>query len=1365
MSRRKRPSVRSLCKEVLEARHLLTAEIEGFVWNDWTRDGHRGKPDQEYRVADVTVKLLNERLELVDSTETDEEGVYEFSNAAAGRYVLEFVAPDDTVFTQPFLATNTKDSDVDPKTGRTTAFTIDDGDKLDDIDAGIVAPTGSSNVVGRVWDDIDADGILDAKERGIANAEVQLENKHGKKLLEVNTDENGWYFIDGGSILPGEYIVDFVRPDTPDPAYEISPKHIDQIEGASRADQENGKTDVFSITASQQDGERENISLSAGFFRAATVSGFVWHDRNRDSMGKFRVRPDQVVNESGEFGVEDVRVRLLDETGREVNRSKTDRYGRYTLAVPTPGSYQVEFETGDGIKFSKKMGSSSADPTSGRTELLTINALEQVGNISAGVYSDVGTQMLRGRVWHDIDADGFQDPDETGVANAEVQLENGSLVRLLEVTTNGAGEFVFDGRLLLPGEYHLDFKRPNRSESQGKWQISPRNEDATDLSLDNDAQPTNGKTSPIQLTAHLAGRQRESIDQDAAFFQFARVTGKAWDDQNRNGVLDPGESVIPGVEVELLDEGQQTVTTALTNPSGEYIIEKVIPGTEYRVQFTAPENTVIASTAVDPELQIDSLTGRSEAFVPKSDEVLRAGAGLYGATNATELTGIAWDDIDGDGVQGVGEAGRANVEVRLRDIRDRRVSSTMTGPDGAYRFANLSPGGYKLEFIPPDNTTISPMHRGIDGSRDSDVNRFTRRTATIPIVGSQIESSFDVGIYSGPISDQVQETLRITEVGFIGHGNAEFLEVKNIGSEPIDLTGTAFTSGIRFDFSDSETKSLFPNEHAVIVGNRALLPDRENGLGNRFSLASINVAGVYNGDLNREENITLLDGNEDVVTSFRYDDDWFIIMDDEYQAWTLTVVDETADVTEWDNRSNWRPSSFLAGTPGVDDPKTTPDPGAIVINEVLTQSADGFNDLIEIHNTTDADIDIGYWYLGDSGKRGEVEPLIKRTRYRIAPGTIVPAKGYVVFSREEHFGNTADPGLNYPFGLSSFGEAVHIIAADKYGHMQGYSDSVSFPSADRDMAFGRHLLSDGTATFTVMSEPSFGKVNPAPSVGPVVIDAIAFHVDEDADEFVRLFNPSENDVELGFPGGQWKFGDGIEYRFSDEALIKSGQRAFVVEIEPTDFREKYEVPADVPIFGPYDGSLSNAGEAISLFRPGADGRALLVDRVTYDNQQPWPVSDQNSTLLRKRHDIVGDEPANWVLAGELTTGVSADGLYRRQFMQTEAAQFFDHDALGQYAFQADPGDSNGDGRFDSTDLVTVFREGKYNTGNPANWNQGDWNADGLFDSGDLVVAFMQGHYERDNRAAVAAAVGELDDSHPWKGNRPLSEDLVDEVFA
>ena len=60
-----------------------------------------------------------------------------------------------------------------------------------------------------------------------------------------------------------------------------------------------------------------------------------------------------------------------------------------------------------------------------------------------------------------------------------------------------------------------------------------------------------------------------------------------------------------------------------------------------------------------------------------------------------------------------------------------------------------------------------------------------------------------------------------------------------------------------------------------------------------------------------------------------------------------------------------------------------------------------------------------------------------------------------------------------------------------------------------------------------------------------------------------------------------------------------------------------------------------------------------------------------------------------------------------------------------------PGDSNHDGRFNSTDLVLAFQSGKYEDGiaGNANFAQGDWNGDGDFTTADLVFAFQSSVYE------------------------------------
>ena len=73
------------------------------------------------------------------------------------------------------------------------------------------------------------------------------------------------------------------------------------------------------------------------------------------------------------------------------------------------------------------------------------------------------------------------------------------------------------------------------------------------------------------------------------------------------------------------------------------------------------------------------------------------------------------------------------------------------------------------------------------------------------------------------------------------------------------------------------------------------------------------------------------------------------------------------------------------------------------------------------------------------------------------------------------------------------------------------------------------------------------------------------------------------------------------------------------------------------------------------------------------------------------------------------------------------------------------GDSNRDGIFNSSDLISVLRAGEYedDVADNSTFAEGDWNGDGDFDSTDFLIAFQQGNYvvtarPTDFRAIAAA---------------------------
>jgi hypothetical protein len=77
-----------------------------------------------------------------------------------------------------------------------------------------------------------------------------------------------------------------------------------------------------------------------------------------------------------------------------------------------------------------------------------------------------------------------------------------------------------------------------------------------------------------------------------------------------------------------------------------------------------------------------------------------------------------------------------------------------------------------------------------------------------------------------------------------------------------------------------------------------------------------------------------------------------------------------------------------------------------------------------------------------------------------------------------------------------------------------------------------------------------------------------------------------------------------------------------------------------------------------------------------------------------------------------------------------------------------PGDVNLDGVFNSSDQVSVYVKGKYESVSPnpdtCVWSEGDWNAGGASDSGGLFLVFQQCNDEQVVRATWCEIAAEID---------------------
>ncbi len=455
----------------------------------------------------------------------------------------------------------------------------------------------------------------------------------------------------------------------------------------------------------------------------------------------------------------------------------------------------------------------------------------------------------------------------------------------------------------------------------------------------------------------------------------------------------------------------------------------------------------------------------------------------------------------------------------------------------------------------------------------------------------------------------------------------EFIELVNTGPTPIDLGGAQFTEGVFFTFPAGFT--LAAGGYAIVAANTNAFPLRYGG--------SATVVGQYDGYLdNSGETIVLLDPVGEKVLDFTYNNSWYPITDG--HDFSLVINDKNADWKSWNDSDSWRASANLQGSPGATDP-APPTIAGILVNEVLTHTDLPQVDTIELYNPEGVSADLGGWFLTDDFETPK--------KFRIPDATLLPSGGFSTYGFDE----TATPPP--PFLLSSIGDEVWLFSANTQSNLTGYVHGFEFGAAENGVSFGRYVTTVGEEHFPAQSALSLGSANAGPKVGPVVISEIMYHPADLAatnnvrDEYIELTNITGSNVLLYDPlatTNTWHLRNAVDFDFPQGSVLTAGSRILVVGFDPLDaatlaaFRAAYGLSTNVPVFGPWTGTLNNAGETIRLKWPDSPNTNsvpyILAEEVGYESTYPWsPAADgTGNSLQRINSNLYGNDPDNWYAA-------------------------------------------------------------------------------------------------------------------------------------
>ncbi len=265
------------------------------------------------------------------------------------------------------------------------------------------------------------------------------------------------------------------------------------------------------------------------------------------------------------------------------------------------------------------------------------------------------------------------------------------------------------------------------------------------------------------------------------------------------------------------------------------------------------------------------------------------------------------------------------TSIVLGQLRSQGLYSAVEAPSLS-RMGGTVPEGFGLRITSPSGTVrftldgTDPRLPGGDVSPSSEVStgapipieRNTRVMARV-VEGARwsqlVEAVFVVpGSFALRITEIMYHPAPPQEDSGFDADDLEFLELKNVGSELLELRGVRVDGGVRFDFGSAAISTLDPGAVVVLVEN-------QEGFASRYDLAGLPVAGEYDGRLSDTgEAVRIVGPLDETIIEVVYDDAWHPGTDGEGHS--LVIADENAPWDQPANATTWTPSTLRHGTPG-----------------------------------------------------------------------------------------------------------------------------------------------------------------------------------------------------------------------------------------------------------------------------------------------------------------------------------------------------------------------------------------------------------------------------------------------------------------
>ncbi len=751
--------------------------IQGRVWID--ANGNDIEDSDEEGFEGLSVFLLNGDQIFIEATRTDNEGNYIFSDLPEGDYILEFPLAGGYEYVSFAIGSDdSQDSDVsDLSSGRTDILELQAGENKTDIDLGLrLSQTFPSSISGRVWTDRNYNDIEDAGEEGFARVTIFLFDEDLEEIDRRVSPESGEYEFN--NLTPGNYIIGFSLPGDHDFVH-FAPG-TDPETNSDIIENNAGRTEIITLGSGE---DVEDIDAGVRFLEEflSGIDGRVWEDRNYND-----------IEDPNEPGFARVTVFLFDEELEVLETRVSDAEGLYSFTDLYPDNYVIGFSLPgdhDFVHFAPgtnpETNSDIIENNAGRTNLFTLNPMEQLSDIDAGVrFREEFLSGINGRVWVDVNRDDEENVDEPGFPRVTVFLFNEELDELDTRVSDADGLYVFED--VYPDDYIIGFSLPPDHDFV---HFSPNSNPATnsDILIDNAGRTDIFTLAPMTTIG--------DIDAGVRFLDefLSEINGRVWVDENRDDIENANELGFEGVTVTLYSEALAAITSTISDDQGFYNFSDVAPD-NYFIGFTVPSGYEVAQNNIgpDPLANSDVLndgTGRTDLIVVGATTTVGdIDMGIRIEDNDEPIawiSGTTWFDFNENGQLDGGEDRVVGLEVNLLDENGNLLETRETTPTGVYWFNQLQAGNYIVEFGPVADHTFTAPNSGASTLLDSEVTDFDTGRTEVIALGARDSLMF---VNAGYVEDIITGTGRADIAGLVwedinGNGIIDMDEVPQRGIE------------------------------------------------------------------------------------------------------------------------------------------------------------------------------------------------------------------------------------------------------------------------------------------------------------------------------------------------------------------------------------------------------------------------------------------------------------------------------------------------------------------------------------------------------------------------------------------------------